>query len=198
MLSKVNNIKHRCILSLIYSGGLRRSELINLRIEDLDSSRNLILIKSSKGDKDRQSIVSKDLFENLRAYYLKYQPKKWLFEGASGGQYSPSSISKILTKARKNAEISRNVTPHMLRHSFATHLLEQGVSLRHLQILLGHSSPKTTEIYTEVSVQEIGKIKNPLDDFFKTKSSTIHANLGCIVEQNSEYNGNMHTKKIYT
>ena len=124
LLSKVNNIKHRCILSLICSGGLRRSELINLRIEDLDSSRNLILIKSSKGNKDRQSIVSKDLFENLRAYYLKYQPKKWLFEGASGGQYSPSSISKILTKARKNAGISRNVTPHMLRHSFAIHLLE--------------------------------------------------------------------------
>ena len=193
IIASIQNLKHRCIISLIYSAGLRRSELLNLQIHDLDSSRNLIIIRGGKGNKDRHSIISKNLFENLREYYRAFKPKKWLFEGAIGGQYSPSSISKILSKASKNAGIPRKTTPHMLRHSFATHLLEQGVSLRHIQMLLGHSSSKTTEIYTQVSTQEIGRIKNPLDDFYKTKSSTIHANLGCIVEQNTEYNGNMHT-----
>ena len=184
IISTIKNLKHRCIISLIYSAGLRRSELLNLKIIDLDSSRNLILIRGGKGNKDRQSIISKELFKHLREYYKKYKPKTWLFEGANGGQYSPSSIAKVLSKASKIAGIRRKITPHMLRHSFATHLLEQGVSFRHIQTLLGHGSSKTTEIYTQVSTQEIGKIKNPLDDFYKTKSSTIHTDLGSIVEQN--------------
>ncbi len=184
ILSAIQNLKHRCIISLIYSAGLRRSELLNLKISDLDSSRNLVLIRGGKGNKDRQSIISKELFNHLREYYKKFKPKTWLFEGANGGQYSPSSVAKLLSKASKIVGISRKVTPHMLRHSFATHLLEQGVSLRHIQTLLGHGSSKTTEIYTQVSTQEIGKIKNPLDDFYKSKSSTIHSDLGSIVEHN--------------
>jgi len=193
LLSKVSNIKHRCILSLIYSAGLRRSELLHLKIHDIDSSRNLVKIRSGKGSKDRQSIISEKLLEQLRKYFIAYKPKQWLFEGVKEKQYSPSSISKILTRAAKDAGIQKKVTPHMLRHSFATHLLEQGISLRHIQVLLGHSSSKTTELYTQVSVHEIGKIKNPLDDFYKTKSSTIHADLGSIVEQKQKYNGNKHT-----
>ena len=98
-----------------------------------------------------------------------------------------------MTRAAKAAGIQKRVTPHMLRHSFATHLLEQGIGLRHIQVLLGHNSSKTTELYTQVSVQEIGKIKNPLDDFYKTKRSTIHADFGNIVEQKQKYNGNKHT-----
>jgi len=166
LLSKVTNIKHRCILSLIYSAGLRRSELLNLKIHDIDSSRNLVKINGGKGNKDRQSILSEKLLDQLREYFIKYKPKKWLFEGVKEKQYSPSSISKILSRAAKVAGIQKRVTPHMLRHSFATHLLEQGVSLRHIQVLLGHNSSKTTELYTRVSAQEIGKIKNPLDDFY--------------------------------
>ena len=193
LLSKVSNIKHRCILSLIYSAGLRRSELLHLKIHDIDSSRNLVKIRSGKGSKDRQSIISEKLLEQLRKYFIAYKPKQWLFEGVKEKQYSPSSISKILTRAAKDAGIQKKVTPHMLRHSFATHLLEQGISLRHIQVLLGHSSSKTTELYTQVSVHEIGKIKNPLDDFYKTKSSTIHADFGSIVEQKQKYNGNKHT-----
>ena len=193
LLSKVANIKHFCILSLIYSAGLRRSELLNLKIYDIDSSRNLVKIKGGKGNKDRQSILSEKLLDHLRAYFINYRPKKWLFEGVKEKQYSPSSISKVLTRAAKAAGIQKRVTPHMLRHSFATHLLEQGISLRHIQVLLGHNSSKTTERYTQVSVQEIGKIKNPLDDFYNTKSSTIHADLGSIVEHKQKYNGNKHT-----
>lgn len=198
IISAIQNLKHRCIISLIYSAGLRRSELLNLKISDLDSSRNLVLIRGGKGNIDRQSIISKELFNHLREYYKKFKPKTWLFEGANGGQYSPSSIAKVLSKASKIAGVSRKVTPHMLRHSFATHLLEQGVSLRHIQTLLGHSSSKTTEIYTQVSTQEIGKIKNPLDDFYKSKSSTIHANLGSIVEQNKNITEINTTKSVYT
>ena len=182
IISAIQNLKHRCIISLIYSAGLRRSELLNLKISDLDSSRNLVLIRGGKGNKNRQSIISKELFNHLREYYKKFNPKTWLFEGVNGGQYSPSSVAKILSKASKIVGFSRKVTPHMLRHSFATHLLEQGVSLRHIQTLLGHGSSKTTEIYTQVSTQEIGKIKNPLDDFYNSKSATIHADLGSIVE----------------
>ena len=107
---------------------------------------------------------------------MLFKPKKWLFEGANGGQYSPSSVAKVLSKACKIAGISRKVTPHVLRHSFATHLLEQGISRRLIQTLLEHSSSQTTEIYTQVSTQEIGKIKNPLDDFYKSENSTIHTN----------------------
>ena len=143
-----------------------RSELLNLKIRDIDSSRNLVRINGGKGNKDRQSILSEKLLDQLREYFIKYKPKKWLFEGVKEKQYSPSSISKILSRAAKVAGIQKRVTPHMLRHSFATHLLEQGVSLKPIQVLLGHNSSKTTELYTRVSVQEIGKIKNPLDDFY--------------------------------
>ncbi|MCF8223645.1 MAG: site-specific integrase [Bacteroidales bacterium] len=158
------NLKHKCILMTIYSGGLRRGELINLRTEDIDSGRMLIRIIGSKGNKDRYTILSEKLLELLREYYKEYRPKKYLFEGQDGGMYSPSSIENIVKKAAQKAGIRKNITPHSLRHSFATHLLEQGISLRHIQEILGHNSSKTTEIYTHVATNEIGKIKNPLDD----------------------------------
>ncbi len=192
ILHAINNIKHKCLLSLIYSAGLRRSEIINLKINDIDSSRSLILIKGSKGNKDRQTIISSELIEQLRAYFKIYTPKLWLFEGVDQKQYSATSIVKILNRAIKKAKILKKVTPHTLRHSFATHLLEQGTSLRHIQVLLGHSNSKTTEIYTQVSEQEIGKIKNPLDDFYYPKSGTIHANSGSIVPLERKYKRNKH------
>ncbi|MGD1981133.1 MAG: tyrosine-type recombinase/integrase [Flavobacteriaceae bacterium] len=112
-------------------------------------------------------------------------------------QYSPSSISKILTRAAKAAGIQKRVTPHMLRHSFATHLLEQGISLRHIQVLLGHNSSKTTERYTQVSIREIGGIVNPLDTYYNLHSGTIHPKTGCIVPPKQRYNGNKHHKGVY-
>lgn len=158
------NLKHKCILMTIYSGGLRRNELINLRTEDIDSKRKLIKIRGSKGNKDRYTILSEKLLTLLREYYRQYRPVEWLFEGNSGGRYSGTSIEKIFRKAASKAGIRKYVTPHSLRHSFATHLLEQGISLRYIQEILGHSSSKTTEIYTHVATNEIGQIKNPLDD----------------------------------
>ncbi len=162
-----NNLKHKCILMLIYSAGLRRSELLNLTPEDIDSERMLIHINGAKGKKDRISLLSGNLLQLLRQYYKEYRPNKYLLEGQSGGKYSASSVANILKKAAGKAELRKVVTPHMLRHSFATHLLEQGTDLRYIQELLGHSSSKTTEIYTHVSKKAINNIKNPIDDFFE-------------------------------
>lgn len=167
ILNSCNNIKHKCILMLIYSAGLRRSELLNLTIPDIDSERMVININGAKGMKDRISLLSDNLLKLLREYYKEYKPKKYLFEGANKGKYSPTSVANILKKAALKAGIHKNVTPHMLRHSFATHLLEQGTDLRYIQELLGHNSSKTTEIYTHVSKRAIDKIKNPVDDFFE-------------------------------
>lgn len=167
ILNSCKNIKHHCILMLIYSAGLRRGELINLKIVDIDSARMIINIIGAKGKKDRISLLSINMLSLLRKYYKEYKPKEYLFEGAKGGKYSPTSVAKILKKASTNAGIKKNVTPHMLRHSFATHLLEQGTDLRYIQELLGHSSSKTTEIYTHVSKKAIDKINNTVDDFFK-------------------------------
>lgn len=191
IISVIQNLKHRCIISLIYSAGLRRSELLNLKIRDLDTSRNLIIIRSGKGNKDRHSIISINLIEDLRVYYKQYKPKAWLFEGANGKQYSATSIAKILSRGAEKAKINKRVSPHMLRHSFATHLLEQGISLRHIQKLLGHSSSKTTEIYTQVSMQEMSRIQNPLDDLYKDTSGSIHADLGGIEPLQTRYKRNI-------
>jgi len=160
------NLKHKCILMLIYSAGLRRSELLNLMPDDIDSERMVIHINGAKGKKDRISLLSDNLLQLLRQYYKEYRPKKYLFEGQNGGRYSASSVANILKKAAIKAGIRKNVTPHMLRHSFATHLLEQGTDLRYIQELWGHDSSKTTEIYTHVSKKAIDKIINPMDDFF--------------------------------
>ena len=161
------NLKHKCILMLLYSAGLRRSEVLNLTLENIDSQRMVIRINGAKGKKDRISLLSNDLLLLLRQYYKQYRPHKYLFEGQNGGQYSASSVANILKNATKKAGINKAVTPHMLRHSFATHLLEQGTDLRYIQELLGHNSSKTTEIYTHVSKNAIDKIKNPMDDFFE-------------------------------
>jgi integrase/recombinase XerD len=164
ILKQCKNLKHKCILMTIYSGGLRRSELINLKLTDIDSQRMLIRISHSKGNKDRYTLLSEKLTQLLRIYYQAYKPKYWLFEGQGGGQYSATSIEKIFHRALKNAQIKKHSTPHTLRHSFATHLLEQGISLRYIQELLGHSSIVTTEIYTHVSTRHLSKIQNPLDN----------------------------------
>ena len=163
MIANTNNIKHRCIISLLYSAGLRRSELLELKIQDIDSKRMLIHIKNAKNNKDRYSLLSKTALKELRVYYKQWKPKEYLFEGQKGGKYSNTSVENIIIKAAQKARIFKRVTPHMLRHSFATHLLENGTDLRYIQTLLGHSSSKTTEIYTQVATNNLRSIKNPLD-----------------------------------
>jgi len=164
ILKHCKNLKHKCILMTLYSGGLGRSELINLKITDIDSKRMLIRITQSKGNKDRHTLLSEKLLKLLRDYYKFYKPAFWLYEGQGGGQYSATSIANIFRKAFRKAKIRKHATPHTLRHSFATHLLEQGINLRYIQEILGYSSISTTEIYTHVSSKQLTKIQNPLDN----------------------------------
>ena len=163
IIENTNNIKHKCIVLLLYGSGLRRSELLNLKLGDIDSKRMLIRIEGSKGNKDRLTLLSKTALKDLRKYYTKYEPQKYLFEGKKGIKYSGASVLKIVKTAAKKARIRTTVTPHVLRHSFATHLLESGTDLRQIQVLLGHGSTKTTEIYTHVATNTFESIKNPLD-----------------------------------
>ncbi len=163
LIEATNNLKHRCIASLLYSSGLRRGEVINLKISDIDSKRSLILVRNAKGGKDRFTLLGDTLLRDLRTYYKKFKPRVYLFEGTQGGRYSEQSVAKVITKAGLKAKVRTKVTPHMLRHSFATHLLESGVDLRYIQALLGHSSSKTTEIYTHVAVNKLSTIKSLLD-----------------------------------
>jgi len=149
IILNTNNIKHKCIVSLLYSAGLRRSELLNLKLQDIDSKRMSILVKNSKGGKDRVTLLNENVLKDLRKYYKEWKPQKYLFEGKEGTQYSATSVVKIIKNSAKKAGINKSVSPHILRHSFATHLLENGTDLRYIQELLGHSSSKTTEIYNE-------------------------------------------------
>lgn len=167
ILQAHTNVKHRCMLSLIYACGLRRSELLNLMPVHVDSKRGILLIKQSKGKKDRIIPISEKTIRMLREYYKLYLPVKWLFEGQRPGeQYSEKSLESVLKQALSKAKIKKPVTLHWLRHSYATHLLESGTDLRYIQQLLGHINSKTTEIYTHVSTQSLQKIKSPFDDIF--------------------------------
>ncbi|MBW6483251.1 MAG: site-specific integrase [Vicingaceae bacterium] len=165
ILNAPTNIKHKAMLSLIYACGLRRSELIHLKPNDVDSKRKLLIIRQSKGKKDRITPISDKIIELLRIYYRSYRPKTWLFEGQQANeQYSGTSLQKVLKQSLIKARIKKPVTLHWLRHSYATHLLESGTDLRYIQELLGHNSSKTTEIYTHVSTKNIQNIKSPFDD----------------------------------
>ncbi len=166
LIDATRNLKHKCIISLLYSAGLRRSELSNLKISDVLSDQMQIKIRNSKGNKDRFVGLSKHLLLLLREYFREYKPKEWLIEGLNGEKYGGTSILKVVKRAALNAGIARRVTPHMLRHSFATHHLESGTDLRYIQEFLGHSSSKTTEIYTHVAKTDISKFKNPLDEIY--------------------------------
>jgi len=169
ILDNTTNFKHKTILKTIYGCGLRISEVINLKIKDVDSSRHCIIIKQAKGRKDRLIPLSTDLLLELRKYYIMYKPKVYLFEGTPtkasqhlNVPYSASSIRAFLKASTKKSNILKKVTPHTLRHSYATHLYEHGISLRSIQVLLGHNSSKTTEIYTHVSNKHLNNTPSPL------------------------------------
>jgi len=167
------NIKHKAILWTIYSAGLRISEAINLRVVDIHTDEGYIYVKDSKGKKDRKTVLSSYLITLLREYYKKYKPSYWLFEGQTGDKYSVTSIQRIFRKAVSNTNSNPWATVHTLRHSFATHSIQNNVSLRHIQSMLGHSSPKTTEIYTKTIEINNKKIKSPLDNLFKNDNLRI-------------------------
>lgn len=164
MIKAIKNLKHRTIVMIIYSSGLRLSELLNLKIDDVDFERMLIRVASGKGNKDRYTILSPRLLDIIDRYIYAYRPSVYLFEGQYGGRYSAKSVQNIVKRAVVAAGITKHATVHTLRHSFATHLLENGTDLRYIQELLGHKSSKTTEIYTHVSKKSIGRIRSPLDN----------------------------------
>ena len=164
ILSVVSNLKHKLMLMLMYSAGLRVSEVVKLRPEDIDFQRKLIHLKGGKGRKDRYTIISDVAVETLHEYLKEYGQSKYLFPSQDREKHlTIRSVEKIFSDACKRAGVKKNATAHSLRHSFATHLLESGVDLRYIQELLGHKSFKTTEVYTHVSNKELSKIKNPLD-----------------------------------
>jgi site-specific recombinase XerD len=163
LISLIKNKKHKLIVSILYSSGLRVSEVIYLMRENIDVDRNIIFIKTAKGRKDRITILSKNVKAQLISYLIETDfNTKYLFEGRNNSKYTKESVQMILKKYSKI--IGQNITPHMLRHSFATHLLESGVDIRYIQSLLGHSNLETTQIYTKVAKNKLEKIKSPFDN----------------------------------
>lgn len=165
LLVSLSNLKHKTLLSFLYACGLRIGETLELKVKDLDLDRGFTHIKSGKGRKDRYVPIPHRMRCLLLSYIEAYTPGRFLFEGAHGGKYSPVSARQILKRALRNVGIDKPVTLHTLRHSHATHLLENGTDIRYIQELLGHNSPKTTMIYTHVSSTSLDRIKNPFDDF---------------------------------
>jgi site-specific recombinase XerD len=163
MLEVTTNIKHKTMLMCLYGLGLRRSELLNMKVEDIDSDRGVVHIKSAKNNKDRLVPLSETLLRQLREYYRSYMPRNYLFQGLQGNQYSATSLLKVFHEACRKAQIQKKVTPHSMRHAYATHLMDAGTDVRIIQELLGHYSVKTTMIYTHVSTRSILDVTSPLD-----------------------------------
>jgi site-specific recombinase XerD len=163
LFSVTENLKHKAILMITYSSGLRISEAARLKITDIDSKRMMVWVQQGKGGKDRYTILSRTVLECLRQYWRKYHPKEWLFEGNKGAHISISSIRQIFWDAKKRAGITKPASVHTLRHSFATHLVEAGTNLHHVQLLLGHRSPTTTTVYLHVSKVNLSQVTSPLD-----------------------------------
>lgn len=164
VLDSIANLKHRTIMMLIYSAGLRLNEAVTIRKADIDTERGMIIIRSAKGRKDRSTLLS-EKFKLLLVNYIEiYKPQTWLFEGQEKGSHlSARTVQHVFQTALEKAGINKDATVHSLRHSFATHLLEQGVDIRYIQELLGHQNPNTTMIYTHVSTSKIKSIKSPMD-----------------------------------
>lgn len=163
LIKRTTNLKHKALLMASYSAGLRVSELVNLKIRDIDSKRMIIHIREGKGKKDRMVPLSKRLLETLRLYFQQYRPKLYLFEGEAGTPYGIRSAQLVLAQAKKQAGIHKKGSIHLLRHSYATHLLEGGTDIRYIQTVLGHSNLKTTMLYTHVSKLKVESIQSPLD-----------------------------------
>lgn len=164
IIGAVRNVKHQAMITLAYSAGLRVSEVAALAIADIDSKRMLIHVKQAKGKKDRYTLLSKNTLDLLRRYVRLYRPHQWLFEGQQPGKHiTTRTIQRVFETACEAAGITKDVSFHTLRHSFATHLLEGGTDIRYIQSLLGHTDTKTTQIYTHVSSRYLGGIKSPMD-----------------------------------
>ncbi len=165
LLEAVANRKHCAALTMAYSSGLRVGEVVRLRTEDLDADRGLVFVRGAKGRKDRYSILSRKALAAVRRFRPAEGGPAGLFPGARSGRHlSERTLQHVMRRARLEAGINKTATVHTLRHSFATHLLEAGTDLRYIQEILGHSSPRTTQIYTHVRADHLVRIRSPLDD----------------------------------
>lgn len=184
ILQATKNLKHRTVLALIYSSGLRIGELLNLELKDIDIDRSQVHIKSGKGRKDRTVVLSEVIKPLLCNYIQTYKPQRYFVEGAPGDPYTAGSVRQFLRKACNDAGIKKRVTPHTLRHSYATHMLENGVDLRYIQELLGHSKPETTMIYTHVAQKDLMKVRSPLDVTVDQLTKTDKAEQNLLLSRN--------------
>ncbi len=167
LLQVTTNIKHRVALAMIYSCGLRISELLKLELSDIDFDRRQVKIRQSKGRKDRYVVLAESIIPLLNNYLMSLSPSQYLIEGKPGIKYSPESVRQFLKRSGHKAGIKKRITPHMLRHSYATHLMESGIGERYIQTLLGHKNIKTTMIYTHVTKKSLAQVRSPLDDIAK-------------------------------
>ena len=184
ILRATKNLKHRATLAMIYASGFRISEVLNLKLSDIDYDRRQVKITQAKGRKDRYVVLAESILPLLENYFTTYQPKRYFIEGRDGGKYSPESIRNFLRRSCELAGIRKRVTPHTLRHSYATHLLEGGVDIRYIQELLGHSDTRTTMIYTHVSRKNLMQVKSPLDDAIKQITENEKPNKNLPISRN--------------
>jgi Site-specific recombinase XerD len=185
LIGSVSNMKHRTLLSLLYSSGLRIGEAVRLKPQDIDPARKVIKIRQAKGAKDRYTVLSGAAYDMLKAYMLQEKPMHWLFPGADPTKHlTERTMQHVFERARDQLGLRSTATLHTLRHSFATHLLEEGTDLRYIQELLGHASPKTTQIYTHVTVRDIRRIQSPLD-----RALAAHADSATLLNDESKGNG---------
>ncbi len=163
LIDGVANVKHRCLLLITYSAGLRLSEVINLRVRDIHFTRGVIFIRAGKGKKDRYTVLSKRLVPLLKRYLKQYHPKNYLFEGHAGGRYGKRTAQNVFTNARDRVGVNKDATFHTLRHSFATHALDANQNLKQIQEALGHNSLRTTERYLHINAEGLKRMESPLD-----------------------------------
>ena len=164
LLRSVGNLKHRAILTTIYSGGLRLGEATRLKVSDIDGKRMVILVRQAKGNKDRYTLLGEETLELLRLYYKACRPVEWLFPSKDPAKpISGSSVQKVFKEALLKSGIRKKASVHTLRHCFATHLLESGTDLYHIQHLLGHTTAKTTSVYLHITGKDIARVKSPID-----------------------------------
>lgn len=186
LLRVTKNLKHRTVLALLYSAGLRIGELIDLKLNCFDLDRRQLFVRNGKGRKDRVVLLAESFLPLFKNYFMTYQPKEYFVENPTGGKYSSGSIRKFLKKSCELARIKKYVTPHTLRHSYATHLLENGTDLRYIQALLGHSKPETTMIYTHVAKKDLMAIRSPLDSALVAIAKQDNAHQKLFLSDNSQ------------
>ena len=189
LIRTCKNLKHRAIITLLYSSGLRIGELLNLKLKDIDIDRSQIYVNNGKGRKDRYVQLAKSFLPLLKNYFMTYRPEIYFVEGVGKAKYTASSVRKFLHRATKEAGITKKVTPHTLRHCYATHMLENGIGIRHIQSLLGHTKPETTMIYTHIAKKDLLDIESPLDNILLSLKKTDKE------EQNLLLSGNNYNKR---